>query len=435
MPSIIAPISALLLSVAFLMVGHGIQVTVIPIRAELELFSSASIGAITSFFFVGFVGGCLLGPHLIVRAGHIRAFAAMISLGSAAALTHPLFADTVTWSIARAITGFCIACNYLIIESWLNERSTNTTRGLVMSAYTIIVYGGIMVGQFSTSWLDAAGFESFVLSSIALSIAVIPVSLTKSAQPAPVAVVYFRPLKLYRTSPAAIVSVILDGVAVGALISLLPLYALRIGMDAPLIPFFAGALMLGGLLLQYPLGRFSDKVDRRYMLIVGAAGAIAVSLFIAFSAIGNAFTLIFLVMLLGSLVQPLYAIAAAHAYDYGESGEMVETAAGILLAYGIGSILGPLAASLTMERYGPEALFLVVAAILAAMVVFLAIRLTQRDTLPDEDKNLYDLASAAPVGAVIAPDIYEGEDKYVLVPDEYDPGAVKAEADQEADDR
>lgn len=419
MPSIIAPISALLLSVAFLMVGHGMQMTIVPIRAEIELFSSTSIGVITSFFYVGFVGGTLLGPFLIVRAGHVRAFAAMISISSAAALAHPLLPDTIAWSLARGATGFCIACNYLIIESWLNERATNLTRGLVMSAYTIVVYASIMVGQFSIAWFDISGFEAFVVSSIALSIAVVPVAMTRSAQPAPIAVVRFRPMRLYKTSPAAIVSVIIDGFAVGALVSLLPLYASRIGMDSNLIPFFAGSLMLGGLLLQYPLGRLSDKVDRRYMLIVGSLGTVATSLFIALSGISNPFVLIGLVVLLGSLIQPLYAIAAAHAYDYGASDEMVETAAGILLAYGLGSIFGPFVSSVAMDHFGPNALFIVVAVVLVFMIGFLVMRVLQRDTLPNAEKADYDLAASAPIGGVIPPDLYEGANDYILVPDEY----------------
>lgn len=420
MASIFASIASLMLSVAFLMVGHGMQSTIIPVRAELEMFSSTSIGIISSFFFVGFVAGSVLGPYLILRAGHIRAFAAMISLGSAAALTHLIFIDTFTWSLARGMTGFCIACNYLIIESWLNERSTNTTRGLVMSTYIIVVYAGITSGQFSTALFDAAGFHVFVISSIALSIAVVPVALTKSAQPAPIAVVHFRPMRLYQTSPSAVVSIILVGLAAGALFSLLPLYASRIAMDPKLIPFFAGALMLGGLFLQYPLGRISDKVDRRYVLIFGAVGSIVMSLALAFNSISNAFTLILFVAILGSLLQPLYAIAAAHAYDYGEEGDMVETASGILLAYGFGSILGPIISSIAMDYLGPKALFIVVALTLSIMVLFLLVRLTQRDTLSDEDKSDYDLASTAPVGGITAPDLYEAEDDYVLVPEEYE---------------
>lgn len=420
MTSLIAPVAALLLSVAFLMMGHGIQTTIIPIRAEIEMFSSTSIGIIASLYYTGFVAGGLLGPYIIVRAGHIRAFAAIISIGSAAALFHPLFVDTITWSIARGITGFCVACSYLIIESWLNERATNTTRGLVMSTYTIIVYMGIMIGQVSTAWFDVSGFQVFVASSIALSLAVVPVALTKSAQPAPIAVVRFRPRKLYETSPAAIVSCILVGITVGAFFSLLPLFASKIGMDENLIPFFVGAMMFGGLLFQYPLGRMSDKMDRRYMLIAGSIGSIVVCIFIAFNDVNNIYMLIALVTLLGGLIQPLYSIAAAHAYDYGDPEEMVETASGILLAFGFGSIIGPVVASIAMNHYGPEALFLVMAAVLIVMATFLLLRLTQRETLSIEDKGDYDLASSAPVGGIIAPDLYEGEDDYVLVPDEYD---------------
>lgn len=431
MASLIAPVSALLLSVAFLMMGHGMQTTIIPIRAELEMFSSAGIGVISSAFYMGFVLGGLLAPFLIVRSGHIRAFAAMISLGSAAALIHPLVTDTIVWSAARCITGFCVAGTYLIIESWLNERATNTTRGMVMSAYTIIVYTAIMIGQVSISWFDNAGFQVFVVSSIALSIAVIPVALTKSAQPAPIAVVHFRPIKLYRTSPSAITSCVLVGISVGALFSLLPLFASRIGMESNLIPFVAGAMMLGGLIFQYPLGRLSDKVDRRYMLIAGSLGAIIVSLILGFSNFRDFYLVTGLVVLLGGLVQPLYAIAAAHAYDHGDPEDNVETAAGILLAFGMGSIFGPIIASIFMDNSGPAALFLMVAVMLSLLSIYLLLRITQRDALTNEDKGDYDLASSAPIGAVIAPDLYEGEDDYVLVPEEYEPTDDDDDDDEE----
>lgn len=421
MISLFAPVSALFLTVAFLMMGHGLQTTIIPIRAELEMFSSEAIGVITSFYYIGFVVGGLVAPYVIMRAGHIRAFAAMISLGSAAALVHPLFAETFTWAIARGITGFCVACTYLVIESWLNERATNETRGLVMSTYTIIVYLGIMVGQFSTSLIDISGFHAFVLSSIALSFAVIPIALTKSAQPAPIAVVKFRPLTLYQTSPAAISACILVGVCVGALFSLLPLFAARIDIEASLIPFFAGALMLGGLITQYPLGRLSDFIDRRYLLVAGSIGSIIVSLLMTFMDLSNMYLLFGGIALLGGLVQPLYAIAAAHAYDHTSPEDTVETASGILLSYGLGSIFGPTIASVLMAHYGPSALFLLVAIALTILTVVLLLRISQREALSSDDKTDYDLASTAPVGGLIAPELYESEGDYVLVPEEYQP--------------
>ena len=421
MASLIAPVSALLLSVAFLMMGHGLQTTILPIRAEMEAFSGSAIGIMSSMFFVGVVGGGLLSPYIIVRAGHIRAFAALISLGSAAALIHPLVIDTWLWSFSRMITGFCVAATYLIFESWLNERATNETRGLVMSTYTIVVYTGIMIGQLSTIWLEISGFQAFVVSSIALSIAVIPVALTKSAQPAPIALVRFRPLKLYQTSPAAIISIAFVGMTIGALFSLLPLFGSQTGMSSDLIPVLAGSLMFGGLLLQYPLGRMSDKVDRRVVLIVGGIGTVIVCLVLVYGNFEHPYALIGLTALLGGLLQPLYSIAAAHAYDYTETEDMLETAAGILLAYGIGSIFGPTLATTMMEYQGPTGLFLMVAIALSILTIFLLLRLTRRDALATEDKDDYDLASAAPIGGIIAPDLYEGDDDYVLVPDEYEP--------------
>lgn len=421
MATLFAPVSALLLAVAFLMMGHGLQTTVLPIRASAEAFSGNAIGVISSMFYAGFVAGGLLAPYVIVRAGHIRAFAALISLGSAAALIHPLIIDSWVWSASRFVSGFCLAATYLIIESWLNERATNTTRGLVMSAYTIVVYTAIMSGQVLTIWIDVSGFQAFVISSIALSIAVVPIALTKSAQPAPIALVRFRPLKLYQTSPAAITSCVFVGMTVGALFSLLPLFGSQVGMSAELVPILAGSMMFGGLVLQYPFGRISDRLDRRYVLIVGATGSVLVCFVIVYGGFSNPYILIGLSTLLGGLVQPLYSIAAAHAYDYTETEDMVETAAGILLAYGIGSIMGPILATNVMESQGPTGLFLMVAVALIILILILVVRLTKRTALATEDKGDYDYASSAPIGAVIAPDLYEGDDEYVLVPDEYEP--------------
>ncbi len=414
-------IFSLLLSVALLMIGHGIQSTLIPVRAELEAFSGTAIGFISASFYAGFVLGGLFGPYLIVRAGHIRAFAALISLASASALAHPLFVNEYGWFIARLISGFCIASNYLIVESWLNEKATNQSRGLVMSTYTTILSLGIIGGQLTSGFFKITAFDAFVLASIALSLAVVPVSLTKSAQPAPIAIVRFRPLKLYQTSPAAIMTCILDGVVIGALFSLLPLYASRLGFDGKLIPIIASSLIIGGLILQYPLGRLSDKMDRRILLVIAGIGSIVLSFIIAFYETHNAILLIALITALGSLTQPIYAIAVAHAYDHTQDTDSVETASGILLAFGLGSIIGPIAASIAMHFYGEKALFLIVGFVLIFMVLYLIFRIMIGTALSDEDKSDYDLASGAIVGGVIAPELYEGEDDYVLVPQKYDP--------------
>ncbi|MEM8838471.1 MAG: MFS transporter, partial [Pseudomonadota bacterium] len=406
--------------VSLMMLGHGMQTTLIPLRADVEQISDTAIGIISSMFYVGFLVGGVLGPQLIVRAGHIRAFAALVSLGSAAALLHPLVIDAWVWGFARFITGFCISAMYLIIESWLNDKADNKTRGLVMSTYTIVVFLAVMLGQVAMTWLDVVGFQAFVIASILLSIAAIPVALTKSAQPAPIAVVRLRPFVLYKRSPAAIVACTFAGMSIGALFSLIPLYSTRIGLDPNFIPLSAGALMFGGLLLQYPLGRLSDFIDRRYVLMLGCIAAIAVCIFASLFPTANPLTVIIIVTLLGGLTQPLYAIAAAHAFDYTEQPDMVETAAGVVLAYGLGSIFGPTLASLTMTSLGPQGLFVVVSASLALLTVFLVYRVVQRESMSIEDKSDYDYASSAPVGGIMGPELYEeGEDDYVLVPEEY----------------
>jgi MFS family permease len=187
----IGSISTILLAVAMIVFGHGLQSALVPLRAQVEGFGTLAIGISISSYFAGFVVGCLVGPFLILRAGHIRAYAAMVSLASAVALLHPLMINEAAWSLFRFITGFCIAAFYVVIESWLNERASNENRGLIMSTYVVVSLSGIMAGQFATAFASVEGFTLFIIASIVVSVAVIPIAMTTATQPAPITLVHF----------------------------------------------------------------------------------------------------------------------------------------------------------------------------------------------------------------------------------------------------
>ncbi len=393
-------ISSLLLAVGMLLFGHGLQSALVPLRSELEGFGTIAIGAGISGYFAGFVVGCIIGPYLIYRAGHIRAYAAMVSLASAVALMHPLLINEWAWIALRFATGFCVACFYIVIESWLNERATNEVRGFIMSSYVIIALSGIMVGQFAVAFGSIEGYTLFILASIVVSFAVIPVALTNSAQPAPITLFRFRPAKLYATSPTAFVASFLIGISAGSTWMLAPVFATAKGFDTTIAASFSATMIAGGAVSQWPIGRLSDKFDRRLVLAALALGS-AIACFASGLLTGSdLWGFMALVFLVGIFTHTTYAIAVAHAFDLTEPDSYVETSSGLLLFYGIGSTIGPLIISIIMESTGASSLFLSVGVVQIGMLFYLLWRIRARAAVAEPDREDFDLASTAPVVAM-----------------------------------
>ncbi|MCV6603263.1 MAG: MFS transporter [Cohaesibacter sp.] len=418
-----APIASLLFSVALLMVGHGLQSTIVPLASKGLAFADFSIGLAASGYFAGFVVGGIIAPHVVVRAGHIRGFAVMVSSMSAAALLHPLISDEYAWILFRLMTGFSVAGLYLIIESWLNEFADNANRGLVMSAYVIVNYAAFTVGQLLATIAEPEAFFLFAIASIIISVAVVPVAMTKAAQPAPMAVVKLELRKVFRVSPAAIVAAICVGVVQGSHLSFAAIYAVDKGYNSlSQAPIFAAILGVGGIVGQWPIGRISDYFDRRLVLIIislfGIAGSVAIT-----SVGATSFALLLIVgFFIGAMIQPAYSLAIAHGYDHASESGYVRMAAGLLVAFGIGSSIGPTVTALAMRKWGPEALFLLPALVLAILCVYLAFRIMKSEAIESDDKDDYEFAStSAAVGAVVTPELLNEDDKYVVVPDEWEP--------------
>jgi len=413
-------VSALLLSVALLIFGHGLQTTLLPLAADRFYFTDFEIGAISSSYFVGMVLGCLGAPIVIMRAGHIRAFAALVSLMSAAAILHPVIIDPYAWMIIRVISGFSLAGFYMIVESWLNESASNENRGTVMSIYIVILFGALMAGQISIATMNIASFIPFAIASVMVSIAVMPVSLTTSTQPAPITLVRFRPAQLYKNSPAAFIGVLFVGSSQGALLTLSSLYGSQIGLSTKQAAFYAAAIVGGGLIAQWPVGRLSDRVDRR--LVIAGLGFLtaAVSLAIALFSPSSFPVAILSAVFVGMVCQPLYAITVAHAFDHAAAEDFVETSSGMLLSFGIGSIAGPLIASLIMSYTGPSGLYIMIVAANVLMVGFILTRIMTREAVSAEAKTDFEYASTAQVGSVISAEALEAaSEEYVIPPEEF----------------
>lgn len=419
MANTLASISALLLSVAFLVFGHGLQSTLLPLAANQAHFSELAIGAVSSGYYVGMVLGCLGAPHVIMRAGHIRALAALVSLMSASAILHPVFVDPVSWFLIRVVSGFCLAGFYTIVESWLHETATNETRGTVMSIYIVVLFASMMIGQVSIAGMEITSFVPFAAASVAVSLAVMPVCLTTATQPAPITLVRFRPAKLYKTSPAALVGTLLIGVANGAMWSLTPLYGSQIGLTTNQAAVYAASIIAGGMISQWPIGRLSDRMDRRVVLVALSVISALIGIAIAVLPTSSFSAALALAIVIGIFSQPTYSVAVSHAFDHAAPEDFVETSSGLLMAFGLGSVAGPISASLLMQMSGPSGLYVLVAIVYSVMGAFILTRVFTRSALDPEEKTGFEFAATAQVGAVVSPEPLDVEAPNVIPPEEF----------------
>ena len=403
MNATLRPILSLLIGLFFLVIGHGLQITLIPLRAQAEGWSQFQIGVLGSAYYVGFLAGCFGSPYLIRNVGHIRAFMALVSLFTATMVALPLLVTFPVWLVIRIIIGVALSGLYMTIESWLNDRASNTTRGLTMGLYIMVNYAALAIGQSSITLYSPMEFSLFAIAALTISLSAIPLALTSQSQPAPVALVRFRPMELYRASPVGVVGALMVGVANGAFWSLGAVAAVSAGMSTRGAAAFMAIATAAGALSQWPVGRLSDRIDRRIVLIGLLISATFFGLCLAFLPpfgilwfiLGTGF---------GLSIAPTYSICAAHTYDHAAPGSFVETAAGLFLASATGSIIGPLVAALTMEGLGAPRLFLFTAIVQVLLALYAYTRLHARPSLTTDAKADFDLAATAPVGGPILPE-------------------------------
>lgn len=400
----LAPVGALLLSVALLLTGNGLQGTLLPVRANLESFGALSIGVMGSAYYIGFVAGCILTPKLIRRAGHIRLFAAMVSIASVVPLAHAMLVGPLPWWLLRAMTGLCLAGLYLIIESWLNERATPENRGAVFTTYTTVNFSVITLGQMLMLVDDPVRFHLFSLASILVSLAAVPVALTRSPAPAPISSARLSLRKLYRVSPVGVAGVLTVGLANGAFWGMAPAFASQAGLTVPQIAWFMSATVVGGALAQWPFGRLSDRMDRRRTIMITCALACVSALLLIFIYLSMPALMIVAAFLFGVFSFPLYALSVAHTNDMARDVDFVAVAGGLLLTNGVGSVIGPMIAGVAMDRFGPLGLFGFTAVMHAGMAGFALYRMRQRAAPPQEQKaDFVPMPSTAPVRADLDP--------------------------------
>lgn len=380
---------ALLLGIALLMLGHGLQGTVLGVRASLDGFSTAVTGVVMSGYYVGLLLGSFSAPASVARVGHVRVFAALLSLASAAVLVHALFVQPVAWFLFRMITGYCFAGAFIVAESWLNGTATNATRGRLLSLYMVVQLGGLAAGQFLLNLADPAGFALFVLVSVLISVAAVPMLLTAAAAPAVSTPREIGLLGLYRLSPLGVVGIVGVGMGQGGLFGMGPVFAAEEGLSLPAISTFMAAIVAGGVAFQVPLGRLSDRVDRRWVITIVALLTSLAALPFALRSAGSPEALFAGFFVIGGLTLPLYALCVAHTNDFLSPEQMVGASSALILAYGIGAAAGPTVAAAVMQLVGPQGLALFLAAAHGAIGLFALFRMTRRASAPLEERGAF----------------------------------------------
>ena len=383
------PISALLLGSAFLLFAGGINGLILPVRGSAEGFSSLWLGLLGTGWAVGYVSGCLVTPRLVGRVGHIRAFGVMCALAAIAILASLLLLTPWAWVPLRALSGFCFAGAAMIVESWLSERAAPKDRGKIFGIYTMVNLFASTAGQLVLTMGDTRGFLFFVMGAIFYCLALVPTAITSSATPKPLVNVRIDLRAMWRNSPVAVGGVFLVGISNSAFGALGPVYAERVGLTLTSVALFASLPVLAGAVAQVPVGFLSDRMDRRKVLVGIAVLAACVDLaFIVLQPESRMLNLV-LSATLGASIFAMYPVILAHANDHAEEGTAIQVSGGLLMVFGIGSIVGPLAAGLGMTTVGVSGLFLTSVAAHLLLIAFAVWRMSRRAAVAEADKGSF----------------------------------------------
>ena len=401
---------ALLLGMFLLMIGNGLQGSLMGIRGAIEEFSTSELSIITSAYFVGFLFGSRMAPEMIRRVGHIRVFAALGSFISAVLILYPTITEPWAWILLRVVFGFSFSGVYVTAESWLNNASTNQTRGKSLSLYMIVQMLGIITSQALLNVADPAGFVLFVIPSVLVSLSFAPILLAASPTPAFETTKAMSLKELYDVSPTGMVGMFIMGMVFAAQFGMASVYGTEADLSVAQISIFISAIFLGGLVLQYPFGWFSDRMDRRVLILAAAIlGGVA-------SAIGAMFgemfeALLIAGFLIGGMSNPLYALLIAYTNDYLGTDDMAAASGGLIFVNGMGAITGPILTGWAMSVAGPAGFWLYLLVTFVVLSVYVMYRMTQRASAYREEED-YDAVAYAPVLPTATPVVLEAAQEF-----------------------
>ncbi len=383
------PILSLLRGTAFLLAASGLHGLLLPLRGQEEGFSTAVLGLLGTAWAGGFVAGCFFAPRLVRRAGHVRAFGTFAAAGAIIALMTGLIVDEFVWIILRAFTGFTMAGAFMVIESWLNEKATNENRGTVFGLYMMVTYASIMAGQMIVAVGDVGSASLFMVTGIFFCLSLIPTAVSTAASPKPLQDVSLDLKGLYANSPVASAACVLIGVANGAWGTLGAVYGARIGVSTAEIALMMSLVVVAGAAMQLPVGRASDKTDRRFVLAAASFGSGIFGLLIFLATPRAGVFVIAMTACYGALAYTLYSLAVAHANDHAKPEEFVKVSGGLLLLYGFGTMIGPVIGAVLMGSLRPESLFLATALAHFTLAGYTLLRINRRAPVPLEDREAF----------------------------------------------
>jgi MFS family permease len=390
---------ALLLGMLLLMLGNGLQGTLLGIRGAIEGYDAGTMSLVMSAYFVGFLLGSYRAPAMIRRVGHVRVFAALASVISGVFILYAAAPDPWVWIAMRLAVGFCFAGVYVVAESWLNDAATNETRGQALSLYMIVQMVGIITAQGVVNLADPAGYDLFVVMSVLVSVSVTPILLAASDAPAFQTPKRMTLVQLFQISPLGCVGTFLLGGVLAGTFGMGAVFGMEKGLSVGQISAFVAAIYTGGLLAQFPIGWISDRMDRRRLILrLTAAGSVAV--FAGFALTAYFPVVLLLGFVIGAVANPLYSLLIAHTNDFLDHSDMAAAAGGLLFINGFGAMTGPLAIGALMTTFGPGAFFIYIGTLLALISAYAAYRATQRPSPPVASTSSY--APVAPQASPVA---------------------------------
>lgn len=386
---------ALMLGMLLLMVGNGLQGSLMGIRGAIEEFSTNELSLITSAYFIGFLFGSRLAPGLIRRVGHVRVFAALGSFISAVLILYPTITEPWAWILLRVIFGFSFSGVYVTAESWLNNSSTNENRGKALSLYMIVQMTGIVAAQGLLNVADPAGYVLFVIPSVLVSLSFAPILLAATPTPAFETTKAMSLVDLYRTSPTGIVGMLLMGFVFSAQFGMASIYGSLAGLSVAQISLFVSAIFFGGLVFQFPIGWMSDRMDRRILILASAAGG-ALAALIGWTFGGTFEVLLFAAFMMGGVSNPLYALLIAYTNDYLGGDDMAAASGGLIFVNGMGAIVGPIITGWAINVFGPSGFWVYLLVLMLILSAYVAYRMTQRVSVYADESD-YDAVAYAPI--------------------------------------
>ncbi|MBP7001469.1 MFS transporter [Amaricoccus sp.] len=394
---------ALLLGMLLLLLGNGLQATVLGIRGSLEGYDAETMSYVMSGYFLGFLAGSYRAPRMIRRVGHVRVFAALASMISAVFVLYPAIPDPLAWTLMRMIVGFCFAGVYVVAESWINAASTNETRGQTLSLYMLTQIVGIIAAQAFVTFADASGYTLFIVMSVLVSVAFLPILLTPVAAPAYQAGKRMSLGQLFAISPLGCVGTFLLGGVFAGIFSMSAVFGAEKGLSVNQIALFVALTYTGGLVFQFPVGWISDRMDRR-LLIMGLTATGASLTFAGIFLAGHVAVVMAIGFVLGAVANPLYSLIIAYTNDFLDASDMAAASGGLLFIHGIGAAIGPILIGWVMAAFGPDAFFAVVGGCLALIAAYAAWRMTRRaaPTVAQTSSYAPVLATATPVAVEAA---------------------------------